>query len=324
MKHVLIVSLFLFASHTKTFAEELHGIFMVVKGDVEVESKKTGKFKAKVSAKVYAGDTINCGPDGRAKIVMSDRNVLNVSPDTKIAINKYENDSQSGVKNVDIELSKGKLRSNVEQKYDGEKSQFLIKTPTAVAGVRGTQFLTSFDPVSMKTQIVTFKGSVAFALKGSDQQVFVKKGESSSASQGQAAPEPPKPVKKDELEQMNKSSNSAKTEKDDAGKKDVAATGPDGKKDDSKKDDGGKDQKRGPASEGSSESMIDKKDMDTGAIAKEVAPPINATAPPPQLPPIPRPIGPPGPGQQNSVIDEIVRSKINKTKVIIVPTLPGK
>lgn len=285
---------------------------MVVKGDVEVESKKTGKFKAKVSSKVYAGDTVNCGPDGRAKIVMSDRNVLNISPDSKMTINKYENDSQTGVKNVDIELSKGKLRSNVEQKYDGEKSQFLIKTPTAVAGVRGTQFLTSFNPATKQTQIVTFKGEVAFQLKGSNAQVFVKKGEASTASQGQTAPEPPKPVDKKELDQMNKSSNSAKVDGDDA-KKDSSATTARADKDDAKKDDGG-DKKRDPASDGPGDSkMIDKKDMDTSMVS--------------EMPPPPMPEGPrmrPGPQQQvkpPEVPRDIIQNKANKTKVIIVPTL---
>ncbi len=323
MKHVIIVTLFLFVSQSKTYAEELHGIFMVVKGDVEVESKKTGKFKAKVSSKIYAGDTVSCAADGRAKIVMSDRNVLNVSPDTKITVNKYENDSQTGVKNVDIELSKGKLRSNVEQKYDGEKSQFLIKTPTAVAGVRGTQFLTSFDPVAMKTQIVTFKGEVSFALTGSDTKVFVKKGESSTAAPGQTTPEAPKPVKKDDLEQLNKSSNSAKAEKEDA-KQDVASNTKNDKEDSKDKDKkDNKDRKREPTSEraGDDNKMIDRKDMDIDQ-ARDVKPQFNAEAPPQQLPP--RPVIPAGPPPQNSVIDDIVRGKVNKTKVIIVPTVPAK
>lgn len=325
MKHVFITIIFLFVSQSKTYAEELHGIFMVVKGDVEVESKKTGKFKAKVSAKVYAGDTVTVAADGRAKIVMSDRNVLNISPDSKMTINKYENDSQTGVKNVEIDLSKGKLRSNVEQKYDGEKSQFLIKTPTAVAGVRGTQFLTAFDPVSKKTQIVTFKGSVAFSVAGSSATVFVKKGESSTAAAGQAAPEPPKPVNKDELKDLNKSSNSAKTE--DEAKKDAATATAKSDKEDSKSEDGkdGKKDKRSLASEDAKDSkdstMIDKKDMDIDQ-AKDVKPQLNVEPPPMDV--RPRPPVFTGPPPQNSVIDEIVRGKINKTKVIIVPTLPSK
>lgn len=301
MKHVFIVILLL-VSQSKTWAEELHGIFMVVKGAVDVESKKTGKFKAKVSSKVYAGDTVTTGADGRGKIVMSDRNVLNVSPGTKFTINKYENDSTTGVKNVDIDLSQGKLRSNVEQKYDGEKSQFLIKTPTAVAGVRGTQFLTSFDPSTRKTEIVTFKGAVALSIPGSSvAAVMVKKGETSSVTQGQTAPEAPKPMKKEDLDSANKSSNSAKNEdKKDGG-------------------DGNKDQARSPASENKSEpkseTMVDNTDTTVNERLVPKSPEVAAApAGPPPIPKLPTT------DLQRDDITQIIRNKTNKTKVIIVPT----
>lgn len=291
MKHVFIV-LFLIASQSKTYAEELHGIFMVVKGNVEVESKKTGKFKAKVSSKVYSGDTISTDADGRGKIVMSDRNVLNVSPSTKFTINKYENDSTTGVKNVDIELSEGKLRSNVEQKYDGEKSQYLIRTPTAVAGVRGTQFLTSFDKVSRKTEIVTFKGAVSFSVPGSSAPpVMVKKGETSSLSQGQSAPEAPKKLDKKDLDSASKGST-AKNEEP-------------------------KDQGRSPASDAKPESMVDGNDK--AASDKNV--PRSPDSPPPPLMGSQGPTSivkpPPGPPVPPVQIDQTQRLK---SKVIIVPT----
>ncbi|MBL7543464.1 MAG: FecR domain-containing protein [Bdellovibrionaceae bacterium] len=330
MKHVFII-LFLVVSQSKTLAEELHGIFMVVKGDVEVESKKTGKFKAKVSSKVYAGDTVTTLADGRGKIVMSDRNVLNLSPDTQMTINKYENDSTTGIKNVDIDLSKGKLRSNVEQKYDGEKSQFLIKTPTAVAGVRGTQFATSFNPTTQQTQIVTFKGIVALSVPGSTAPpVMVKKGQTSSVSQGQAAPEPPKNMDKKDLDKENKSSNSAKAEPTAAdGNAEVKTEVTDNKKSDKsdkKEDSSGekKEQKRSVAAAEESGStkepkMIDKKDMDI-EMAKEVKAPVTVDPPvaPPPRPPVVKEFRPPE--IPKTVTDNIS----NKTKVIIVPKLPGQ
>jgi hypothetical protein len=300
MKHVLIV-VFLLVSQSKTFAEELHGIFMVVKGDVEVESKKTGKFKAKVASKVYAGDVVTTGPESRAKIVMSDRNVFNISTDTKIAINKYENDSTTGVKNVEIDLSKGKVRSNVEQKYDGEKSQFMIKTPTAVAGVRGTQFLTSFNPATRRTEIVTFKGAVALSLPGSSAPpVIVKKGETSSVTQGQSAPEAPRQMKKEDLDTANKGSTSAKNEdKKEAG---------DGR---SPASDGKQDVKKEPAK---AEGMVDRADI--AVDVKNVPKSLDAPAPP-------VPHGPPQVTKRPEppkIEKDLISNRNLKTKVIIVPT----
>jgi hypothetical protein len=300
MKHVLIV-LFLLVSQSKTFAEELHGIFMVVKGDVEVESKKTGKFKAKVASKVYAGDVVSTGADSRAKIVMSDRNVFNISTDTKITINKYENDSTTGVKNVEIDLSKGKVRSNVEQKYDGEKSQFMIKTPTAVAGVRGTQFLTSFDPATRRTEIVTFKGAVALSLPGSSAPpVIVKKGETSSVTQGQSAPETPKQMKKEDLDSANKGSNSAKNE--------------------DKKENG---DSRSPASEGKKEVKTEPAKSDGMVDRADIAVDVKNVPKSPDAPTPPVVVGPPQVIKQPEpppLPKDLVPGKNLKTKVIIVPT----
>lgn len=189
----------------------ISGTMMVVKGDVKVTSGKTGKTDpAKVGTKVFAGDTITSGPDSRAKIVMSDKNVLNISPESKITIEKYENDGDK--KNVDIKVDFGKVRASVEQKYDGEKSKFNIKTPTAVAGVRGTDFITGFNPSTRQTRIVTFSGVVAAGQPGPRGEilnpVFVRPGMETSVGSG-APPTPPRPAPAEELKQLNMDTNAS-------------------------------------------------------------------------------------------------------------------
>lgn len=320
-------------------ADDLYGIFMVVKGTVEVESVKTGKSVGKVGLKVYPGDKITTLKDSRAKISMSDRNVINVSPDSVLTIAKYENDPKSNVRNVELELAQGKVRNNVEQKYDGDKSKFIIKTPTAVAGVRGTQFLTSFDVKTRVTEVVTFKGVVQMAPvlangQVSNSVVMIKKGEMSSVKQGQDNPEPPKLMPKEEMNKADKESQAkanqnSETKVADANEKpaEKPAEKQNEKKDKDKKVDA--DKSREPASDGNgkvvkerpAESMIDKKDMDFGA-AKEIKPPLGADVPvmQPQMPRLPPLVQP---SQQNPVIDEIVRSKLNKTRVIVKPVLPN-
>lgn len=319
-------------------AEELYGIFMVVKGTVDIDSVKTGKNQAKVGVKVYPGDKVTTQKDSRAKIVMSDRNVMNISPESVLTILKYDNDPKSNVKNVELELSQGKVRNNVEQKYDGDKSKFIIKTPTAVAGVRGTQFLTSFDVKSRVTEVVTFKGAVQMAPvlasgKVSAQFVTIKKGEASSVKQGQEAPETPRTVPKEEMKKVEKESQAKQNqpaENSVAEGNDPAGAKPEKSDKDAKKDaDNGQEKsvasnenKREPSSETkpTEQTMIDKKDMDLGA-AKDVKPPILVEAPP--LPPVvPRLPSMVQPQLQNPVIDEIIRVKLNKTTVIIKPVLP--
>lgn len=138
MKYIGFVFLVLILS-SSTYAA--NGMFMVVKGDVKVSGSGGAAVVAKVGTKVNQGDQIITGLDSRAKIVMSDRNIINISPNTKVVIEEYINDAKS--KNVKLGLLEGKIRTNVEQKYDNDKNKFEIRTPTAVAGVRGTQFITS-------------------------------------------------------------------------------------------------------------------------------------------------------------------------------------
>lgn len=286
---------------TMAFAENQHGLFMVVKGDVKVTSVGKAPFPVKVGSKILVGDTVTTGPDSRAKIVMADRNVINVSPDTRMQITKYTNDATNGTKNVEIKLDQGKVRNNVEQSYDGDKSKFILKTPTAVAGVRGTQFVTSFNSVTQQTQVVTMKGQVAFGsvlngrLVGSS--VVVNKGQMTTASPG-APPEPPKILPKNELKQIDKDSTAANKTKGDTIADGSGKNTPEG---------GREGKLREPANAMGDGSMVTREDIatfkppeiPTDGFKKPDAPPL-PPPPPPQAPPPPR-------------------TYIGKSKVIIIP-----
>ena len=94
-----------------------YGIFMVVKGHVLIESADGKKQQdAKINSKIVEGETVIVDADSKAKIVMSDRNILNVLANTKLKIEKYSNSEND--KNVSLKLIEGKLRTKVEQKYN--------------------------------------------------------------------------------------------------------------------------------------------------------------------------------------------------------------
>lgn len=183
---------------------EMSGILMVVKGEVTLVSKKTGeKLSAKVGKKVFEGDSLESGPTGRAKIVMADKNVINISPNSQLVIEKYVNDGSN--KNVELNVLKGKVRASVEERYDGEKNKFNVKTPSAVAGVRGTDFITGYNPSTRISEVITFSGIVAVGQPGPKgailNPVFVNKGQMTKASLGKA-PEPPKELPIEELKSI--------------------------------------------------------------------------------------------------------------------------
>lgn len=205
--------IFTFFISSTVFAKQI-GLFMVVKGDVKV-MRGAETLKAKVTLGINEGDSVVSGKDARAKIVMTDKNVIHISPNTELKIEAYVNNGQQ--KNVELNLKEGKVRNNVEQTYDGDKSKFIIKTPTAVAGVRGTQFITSFDKGLNETKIVTLKGrvemsSIPTAANEKPIVVTIKKGESATST-AEKPPTPPAAVPAQQLQDLDKDSTVSGTDK---------------------------------------------------------------------------------------------------------------
>jgi len=213
MHNIVSVILIVFTFLTSpAFAAD--GVFMIVKGDVKVISKSKMS-SAKVGMKVTEGDTVTTGPESRAKIVMSDKNVLNISPNSKVLIEIYKNNSATGEKKVELKVDHGKVRATVEQKYDDEENTFKIKTPTAVAGVRGTDFSVSFDPISKLSKVITFKGAVAVASStlsgnnGSLAPILIRAGESTDIDPV-SGPSAPIKLPSNELEKLDQESDASK------------------------------------------------------------------------------------------------------------------
>jgi hypothetical protein len=208
-----VLAVFTFFLLSTASAKQI-GLFMVVKGEVKVV-RGSETLKAKVPLGVYQGDTVISAKDARAKIVMNDKNVIHISPSTELKIETYVNNGQQ--KNVELNLKEGKVRNNVEQTYDGDKNKFIIKTPTAVAGVRGTQFITSFDKGRNETKIVTLQGRVELSnlpsqAGGTATTVVINKGESSTAT-AEAPPAPPQAVPADQMKNIDQDTTVKTTDK---------------------------------------------------------------------------------------------------------------
>lgn len=185
---------------------DAHGVLRVVKGDVQIKTADGTTSKARLGQEVHPKDTIITGKDSRAKIVMIDNNEINVSPDSNVEIQNYEYKPEENKKDVLLNVIYGKVRSKVEQKYDGKTSKFQVKTPSAVAGVRGTDFITGYAPATQSTQVVTFRGAVEFGTPGPNgtitNSVSVTPGRTASNTAG-GPPSSPVAVPKDQLAKMD-------------------------------------------------------------------------------------------------------------------------
>lgn len=204
----------LFVGLVSAQAEAACGVFEVTKGDVKTLSGKTKKTApAAVGGKVCSGDTVIAGKASRAKIKMEDGNELNISPESQIVLEQYEYNPKQNKKKVLLNVLKGKLRAATQQPNmyndkaaDGSRNAFEVKTKSAVAGVRGTDFLTSYDSRSNATEVVTFRGQVEVGQLGPDGKVVnvvqVEAGQRFVVVPGQP-PAPPQPVSDAELNKVN-------------------------------------------------------------------------------------------------------------------------
>lgn len=191
------------------------GEVTVAKGDIKIENSKSKKaIAADKGAKVCQGDVIVAGPMSRAKVVMEDGNELNISPESRIALEEYVYKPADNKKKVMLNVLYGKVRTATKEENmygdkaaDGQANSFQVKTKSAVAGVRGTDFLTSFDRRTSKSEIVTFKGRVEVGSLGANGAILnavqVGAGQKTEALPGQP-PAPPKSVPKMEMDRVNK------------------------------------------------------------------------------------------------------------------------
>jgi hypothetical protein len=147
----LLISVSAFAEPKKV------AIVKILRGEVFVLTLgKTTKLQVKDW--VEDGAVVKTADKSFAKLAFIDKSEINLGPNSEMKIEKFSG-TDSGV----IDLVKGKIRSQVTKNHlenQKDKSKLFIKTPNAVMGIRGTDFMISFN--GKNTSAVLFHGSVVF------------------------------------------------------------------------------------------------------------------------------------------------------------------
>ena len=141
-----------------------------------------------------APDHISLAPDANVRGLISykptvEQNMIRLSPNTILQIDKLTT-SDTGVDTVsdtELDLQKGHIFASVRKL--SASSQYLIKIPNGIAGVRGTLFGLSADGT-----LEVIKNSVLLSLVGSDGKpitLLVTEGQIFNPGTGEAAPLPP-------------------------------------------------------------------------------------------------------------------------------------
>jgi len=120
------------------------GEIKVAKGDAYLERGKE-RLPVKVGMPVQEADKVVTGANGTVGITFSDNSLLSVGPDSALAIDKYAFDSTTHAGQFDSTLSKGTLAVISGKMVKQSPDAMRVHTPSAIMGVRGTEFLVKVD-----------------------------------------------------------------------------------------------------------------------------------------------------------------------------------
>ena len=133
-------------------ADKVSAKLIQMEGDVQIIRAGGEKpFKAFLNMSLTEGDKIITGSSGKAKVQMDDEVVITLAENTRIYLSELR--GSNGAKQSSISLQSGGVGSSVKEKLK-DNSRFEIKTPTAVMGVRGTEFFTQYYNGNVDVRVV--------------------------------------------------------------------------------------------------------------------------------------------------------------------------
>ena len=114
----------------------ISGIVLFTVGEVAITREGQPESPLQIQDKVSVGDTVKTGAKSFATIQFQDKGLVRIEEKTELSLTEMFS-ADSG----EIMLKDGQVLTKINKLMKGE--QFRIKTPTAVASVRGTEYSTS-------------------------------------------------------------------------------------------------------------------------------------------------------------------------------------
>jgi hypothetical protein len=124
-----------------------------------VDLLRAGKLPAIAVAlqdKVESGDVLRTKSQSKAQITFVDNSVITLSPGSRLAVDEYQFEPGQQKRNAVLNLFQGMAHVLVNKLFEVKEPDFVIKTHTAVTGVRGTDFGIRLQPNA--STILNFQG----------------------------------------------------------------------------------------------------------------------------------------------------------------------
>jgi hypothetical protein len=138
-------------------------------GTATIQSANGQPRPVKIQDKVADGDIIETGDKSSVIVQVGDELLVRFEANTKVVVTSIKD-----IAKREINLEKGKVLSSVQKLKKG--NEYFVKTPTAVASVRGTEFLT--DYADGKTIVAVGKGKVSVVKSETKEEKLADPGNS--------------------------------------------------------------------------------------------------------------------------------------------------
>jgi hypothetical protein len=132
---------FLLTGAVASAADDI-GAIKVAKGQVTID--RSGRsLPADVGMPLIAADVVKTGADGSVGIMMRDNSRLSAGPNSVLALDRFEFDPTTYQGRFDSGLQRGTLAVVSGRIARQSPEAMTVRTPSAVLGVRGTDFVVS-------------------------------------------------------------------------------------------------------------------------------------------------------------------------------------
>ena len=110
----------------------------------------------KLNDGVQTGDVIRTKSLSKAQITFIDNSTLTIAPESRVGIESYMFNSTQNKRNSVVQLFQGLAHVAVSKIFKAAEPDFVVKTQTAIMGVRGTDFGVRVYPNS--SDVLNFEG----------------------------------------------------------------------------------------------------------------------------------------------------------------------
>lgn len=196
--HFVSTLLFVLATTATAWAEV--GTVAAVRGTAEI-GRGGAWTAASTGTAIEQGDRLRTG-EGQMRVVFQDDSVLTLNDDTEMIVDENVFAPAEGKARSLTELLHGAVNAVVSEYYKQPGAEYTIKTATATAGVRGTEFIISYYPDVALAEVIGISGTVAVrsTLADIDETVYVSAQEISQVANG-AEPSPAQPFLGDSFQE---------------------------------------------------------------------------------------------------------------------------